>query len=253
MAFRNILLSAIMVGLFSGLLYGLFQHFQISPIIYAAEDYEAPEQTMAQSATPDISSHDHGHDNGHHHDEAAWEPSDGTERIGYTVGADIAIGIAYSIFMISLMALHNLKASKPQVTPLSGAFWGISAMLAFFVAPAMFGLHPEVPGTEAAALENRQGWWFLCVALTAVGIAVLYYAPIKLKLGGVILAAIPHLMGAPIPKEHGFANTDPVAVAALSELTAQFYLLTGIGMAIFFILIGALSGFAVQRFVKLGA
>ncbi|OUS31216.1 hypothetical protein A9Q99_04255 [Gammaproteobacteria bacterium 45_16_T64] len=249
MAFRNILLSAIVVGIFSGLLYGLFQHFQISPIIYAAEVYEVADEEPAAAAP-------HGHEGGvghHEHNEEAWGPEDGAERIGYTIGADIAIGIAFSIFLISLMALHNLKSNKPQVTPVSGAAWGIACMLVFFVAPAMFGLHPEVPGTEAAILENRQAWWLLCATLTAVGIAVLYYAPIKFKLGGILLAAAPHIIGAPMPKEHGFANPDPAAIEALSQLTTQFYTFTAVGMAIFFILLGALSGFAVQRFVKLDA
>lgn len=248
MAFRNILLSAIVVGMFSGLLYGLFQHFQISPIIYAAEEYEVVEEEAPAEAT----AHHHGDAGGHHHhDEEAWGPQDGAERIGYTIGADIAIAIAFSIFLISLMALHNLKANKPQVTPMAGVAWGIASMLVFFVAPAMFGLHPEVPGTEAAALENRQAWWILCAALTALGIAVLYYASVKFKLGGIVLIALPHILGAPLPKEHGFANTDPAAVEALTQLTTQFYASTTVGMAIFFVIVGALSAFAVQRFVKL--
>ena len=248
MAFRNILLSAIVVGIFSGLLYGLFQHFQISPIIYAAEAYEV------EDAAPPVAHHGHTETTGHHeHNEEAWSPEDGAERIGYTIGADIAIGIAYALFMISLMALHNLKANKPKLTMATGAAWGIASMFIFFAAPAMFGLHPEVPGTEAATLENRQGWWSLCVALTAAGIAILYYAPIKFKLGGLILAALPHMIGAPMPEQHGFANTDPQAIEALTQLTGQFYLLTAVGMGIFFVLLGALSGLAVQRFVKLDA
>ncbi|PCJ45457.1 MAG: hypothetical protein COA99_04850 [Moraxellaceae bacterium] len=244
MAFRNILLSAIIVGICTGLLYGLFQHFQISTIIYAAEVYEVSEETAAPHPHSDTTTH-------HEHSTEAWGPEDGAERIGYTIGADIAVAIAFALFMISLMALHNLKANKPQITPMTGAAWGVASMIVFFVAPAMFGLHPEVPGTEAATLENRQGWWSLCVALTAAGIAVLYYAPAKLKLGGVVLAAVPHLMGAPMPEHHGFANTDPVAIEALTQLTSQFYLLTTVGMAIFFVVLGTLSGLAVQRFVKL--
>ena len=247
MAFRNILLSAIVVGIFTGLLYGLFQHFQISPIIYAAEAYEVVEDSAPTA-------HTHAETADHHvHNEEAWGPADGAERIGYTIGADVAIAIAYALFMISFMALHNLKANKPKLTMATGAAWGIASMLIFFAAPAMFGLHPEVPGTEAAILENRQGWWALCVALTAAGIAVLYYAPTKLKLGGLILAAIPHMIGAPMPEHHGFANTDPQAVEALTQLTTQFYLFTAIGMGIFFVLLGMLSGLAVQRFVKLDA
>ena len=252
MAFRNILLSAILVGVFSGLLYGLFQHFQISPIIYAAEAYEVAEDATDAVETP--AAHSHAEAAGHHeHNEEAWGPEDGAERIGYTIGADIAIGIAYALFMISLMALHNLKANKPKLTMATGAAWGIASMIIFFAAPAMFGLHPEVPGTEAAILENRQGWWLLCVALTAAGIAVLYYAPIKFKLGGLLLAATPHIIGAPMPEHHGFANTDPQAIEALTQLTTQFYLFTAVGMVIFFVLLGALSGLAVQRFVKLEA
>ena len=87
--------------------------------------------------------------------------------------------------------------------------------------------------------------------MTAAGIAVLYYAPIKLKIGGFILLATPHLLGAPMPTQHGFATTDPAAITALTQLTSDFYLLTAIGMAIFFVLLGALSGLAVQRYVKL--
>ena len=257
MAFRNILLSAIVVGIFSGLLYGLFQHFQISPIIYAAEAYEveeAVESSAVHGHAETTGHHGHAETTGHHeHNEEAWGPEDGAERIGYTIGADIAIGIAYALFMISLMALHNLKANKPKLTMLTGAAWGIASMLIFFAAPAMFGLHPEVPGTEAAPLENRQGWWTLCVTLTAAGIAVLYYAPLKFKLGGLILATIPHMIGAPMPEHHAFANTDPQAIEALTQLTTQFYLLTAVGMGLFFVLLGALSGLAVQRFVKLDA
>lgn len=252
MAFRNILLSAIIVGLFTGLLYGIFQHLQISPIIYAAEEYEVVEEEPA--VTEPVAAHSHGESgHTHEHNEEAWGPEDGAERIGYTIGADIGIGIAYALFMISLMALHNLKANKPNVTMATGALWGVASMLIFFVAPAMFGLHPEVPGTEAAVLENRQGWWTLCAALTAAGIAVLYYAPLKFKLGGIVLAAIPHVLGAPMPEQHGFANPDPAAIDALTQLTTQFYMATAIGMGIFFVLLGALSGLAVQRFVKLDA
>ncbi len=249
MILRNILLSAIVVGLFTGLFYGLFQQSQINPIIYAAEEFEVAEEE------PVVQAHSHGAEASqghHHHDEEAWSPADGFERIAYTLGADIAIAIAYAIMMISLMAFHDLKANnKPKINTLQGTAWGIVAMLAFFVAPAMFGLHPEVPGTEAAVLEGRQTWWLICAILTATGIAVLYYAPMKFKAGGIVLAALPHLIGAPMPEQHGFANTDPAAVEALTQLTSQFYSLTAIGMVIFFVLLGSMSGFVVKRFVKL--
>lgn len=241
MTFRNILLSAIMVGIISGLAYGLFQQSQISPIIFAAEVYEVAEEPTAFSE-------------GHSHaiaEPEAWGPKDGPERTLYTYSADVAAGIAFALVMISLMALHNLKANKPKLNALTGAAWGIAAMLSLFVSPALFGLHPEVPGTEAAALEARQLWWVLCVAASLLGVAFLYYSPLKLKPGGFLIAAIPHLVGAPLPEHHGFANTAPDAVKALSELSIQFYSLTAVGMLVFYLLVGSLSGAAVKRFVKL--
>jgi cobalt transporter subunit CbtA len=247
MAFRNILLSAIVVGVLTGLAYGLFQQSQISPIIYAAEVYEVAEE-------PATSQDHHGAESvAHHHDAEAeaWGPADGFERIAYTYSADIAVGIAFALIMISLMALHNLKSNKPKVTALVGGIWGVAAMLSLFVAPALFGLHPEVPGTEAAVLENRQLWWVFCAAASIAGIAIVYYAPMMFKLGGVLVGAVPHLIGAPMPEHHGFANTDPSAVKALSDLATQFYTMTGAGMLVFFVLLGVLSGLAVNRYIRL--
>ena len=40
MIFRNIVYAAIFVGLVSGLIYGVFQQTQLTPIIYSAEKFE---------------------------------------------------------------------------------------------------------------------------------------------------------------------------------------------------------------------
>jgi len=250
MAFRNILLSAIVVGILSGLLYGLFQHSQISPIIYAAEVYEVSEEKSSEATTMASHTHKTATQNNPAGTES-WGPNDGFERIAYTVSADIAVAIAFAMIMISLMALHNSISNKPPLNALRGVAWGATAMLSVFVAPALFGLHPEVPGTEAAVLEHRQVWWAFCALATAIGIAIVYYAPMIFKLSGVILAMVPHMIGAPISEHHGFSNPDPVAIQALADLTNQFFTITAIGMVIFFVLIGAMSGFTVQRFVKL--
>lgn len=248
MIFRNILLSSIFVGLISGLFYGIFQHFNISPIIYQAEVYEVADREESSA------SESHHHDvqaTSHHHDVETWGPKNGMERFLHTINADVFIAIALSLIIISFMALHNLKADKPQVNAVRGLAWGLAAMLAFFISPAMFGLHPEVPGTVAAELGNRQAWWLLCVALTVAGLAILYYASAKFKIVGLFVAILPHLIGAPMSEQHGFANTDPEAIQALSQLTTQFYTYTAIGMLLFFLLVGSLSGLAVQRYVKL--
>ncbi|NQZ32081.1 MAG: CbtA family protein [Oceanospirillaceae bacterium] len=242
MTLRNLILSALIVGVISGLCYGLFQQLQINPIIYAAEVYEVTE-TVAEhhnDSAPAAHSHDHSD---------AWSPQDGIQRIASTLVANISIAFAMALMMISLMALHNEKSQKPKLNTVSGALWGIVAMFCFFGAPALLGLHPEVPGTIAADLENRQVWWIFCALASVIGIAVIYYASRFLKLVGVVLVALPHLIGAPMPELHGFANTDPAAVLALNELSEQFYLMTAIGMGILFILMGLLSSLCLNKFI----
>ncbi len=241
MVFRNILLSAIVVGTLSGLLYGLYQHHQITPIIFAAEEYEVAEEVPITS---------HHNDS---HEQPGWSPNDGTERITYTLLANIAVGIAYALFLISLMALHNLKANKPKLNAIRGTVWGIAALLIFFIGPTVFGLHPEVPGTEAAPLQNRQLWWLLCAIFTGSGIAVLYYSPSKFKLMGLALMLAPHIWGTPIPEQPSFANPDPAATEAMTQLTTQFIAITTFGMLMFFVFLGAMSGYAVRRFIRLEA
>ena len=248
MALRNIFLAAIAVGIITGIVYGLFQQTQISPIIYGAEAYEVADAPLTHShntdgnqtvkTEPELK-------------EEAWAPEDGVQRIFSTMTANITIAIAYALVMISLMALHDAKSSKPKISAKQGALWGIAALLALFIAPALFGLHPEVPGTVAAELINRQQWWMFCAGISVVGIAVVYYSSNKYKFIGVLLLATPHIIGAPLPESHGFANTDPSAVSELSQLTSEFFLMTSLGMAIFFILLGTLSGWVVKRYIQL--
>lgn len=239
MIFRNIVFSAIFAGIVSGLIYGLFQATQISPIIYAAEEFEVSEIAV------DVA--DDGHD--HSHDHENWSSEDGLERKFYTISSTILTGISFALILIALMYWHNLKSSKPKVTWLSGLGWGVALMLCFFVSPVMFGLHPEVPGTQAAELENRQIWWLFCVTATMAGLVILYYTPMKYKLAGLGLIVLPHVLGAPhISSELTFTNQDPAAITALTQLSKQFYSMTSIGMFIFCLTLGALSGFAVNRF-----
>ncbi|MEM7293510.1 MAG: CbtA family protein, partial [Pseudomonadota bacterium] len=220
-----------------------FQHLFVTPIILEAEAYEVAEPEGEEAQATD--SHD-----GHTHSHEGWGPEDGAERTFYSMLSNVLISFSFALLLISAMALHNHKASKPPVNAVRGLAWGFAAMLAMFVAPALLGLHPEVPGTVAAHLEHRQVWWIFCGIATAVGLAVLYYAPALYKLAGIALIAIPHLVGAPHPSELSFANTDPDAVTALTALTEQFYTMTAVGMLLFFLLLGAASGFSTRRFVR---
>ena len=248
MTFRNIVYSALVVGIIAGSLYGLFQQLQINPIIYAAEAYEVSEAKTLPAVEAHDNSDGHSHDHGHE----SWSPEHGFERIVATLFSNILVGMAFSILLISIMALHNLKSNKPPLNWKTGALWGFGLMLSIFAAPSLLGIHPEIPGTVSASVEARQIWWVVSAIATAAGLLVIYYGANVIKLGGLVLIVLPHLIGPAKPKSLSFANSDPGAVSALNELSSQFIIMTSIGMLIFCVLLGALSGFASTRFVRLG-
>ena len=244
MTFRNIVFSAAVVGIIAGTLYGIFQQIQISPIIYAAEVFEISDGSDV------VAPEGHDHADGQSHSHEGWSPEDGFERILSTLIANILIAMAFSILLISFMALHNLKSSKPPINWKTGILWGMGLMLSIFVAPSLMGIHAEIPGTIAASLEHRQIWWISSATATAVGLLILYYGKKAIKISGLVLLALPHLVGASLTETTGFAVSDPAAVAELSKLASQFIIMTSIGMLIFCVLLGALSGFASTRFVR---
>ncbi len=241
MIFRSVVFAAVVVGIISGMAYGVFQQLAINPIIYAAEDYELSEPAAAAEASSD----------GHSHSSESWTPEDGAQRILSTLGANILIAFGFAVLLIAAMALHNLKSDRAPVTWQSGILWGLGLMISFFVSPALLGLHPEVPGTVNDSLDSRQLWWLSCALATAAGLILIYYGPVLLKLVGFVLIVIPQVIGAPHPSTRSYLNNDPVAVDALNHLTSQFLIMTSIGMLIFFVLLGGLSGFVSGRLVRL--
>jgi cobalt transporter subunit CbtA len=252
MTFRNIVFSSILVGIIVGSLYGLFQQFQINTIIYAAEAYEvsdAKEQIAVQADAHTDSDNEaaHSHDHG---DGTGWSPANSFERITATLIANIMTAITFSLFMMSVMSFHNLKSDKPKLSWKTGLLWGAALMLSIFVAPSLLGLHPEIPGTLAETIGQRQVWWISSTVATALGLLLLYYGTAAFKFAGGILLILPQVMGAPTLQTHSYANTDPVAVEAMNQLSSQFVTMTTIGMTIFCLLIGALCGFASTRFVR---
>ena len=232
MTFRNIVFSALVAGLIAGALYGLFQQLKINPIIYAAEVYEVNESNGLAAA------------------DLAWAPADRMQRILATLGTNILIGMGLSLLLICAMSLHNLKSSKLKVNWKTGIIWGLGLMASMFVAPSLLGLQPEIPGTLAQPLQHRQLMWISIAISTAAGLLIIYYARRLVKFAGIIMIVLPHFIVAPTPTAHGYVNSDPAAVAALNELSRQFVIMSSIGMLIFCVLLGSLSGFISARFVR---
>lgn len=211
------------MAIVAGLIFSAYQALFITPLILGSEVYEV------------IDSASHGVD--------AWAPEDGIERHSWSFATNFLLCFAYALILMSLMTV------KPAVNLLKGMFWGGAAYLTVFAAPAL-GLPPEIPGMEAAYLEGRQTWWGFTVFVTAIGLwLIAFQAPIN-KLVGVLILLIPHLMGAPQPEIHGFANTDPVAITALTQLWHDFILQTSIANALLWLTIGSLSGYLVEKYIN---
>jgi predicted cobalt transporter CbtA len=88
----------------------------------------------------------------------------------------------------------------------------------------------------AAPLHDRQPWWFGTVAATAGGLAVIVFHRGNLfKVLGAALLALPHLIGAPQPEVHGGI--------ALEELASQFVVAILVTAGVFWVFLGAVSGF----------
>ena len=192
---RRIAPVVLLAGALAGLLLTAVQQVQVSRIILQAEVYEeaaaakAHEQAhaAASAGAPAAEAHEHEHGD-------EWEPANGFERTAYTVLANVSMAIGFGLFLAAAILVSGKK-----VTWRSGLLWGVAGYLVFFVAPSL-GLPPEVPGTVAAPLHARQLWWIMTAGLTAAGLGLGVYARHwALKLLGLVLLVVPHLIGAPHP------------------------------------------------------
>ena len=238
--FKRIVFSAVLAGVVAGVLLTGIQQLQVAPIIVKAETYEADgsEGEAAGSAgeahaPADGGSHAHGareHD-GHEHD--GWSPADGFERTFWTGVANVGMAVGFALLLVAAFSLRE------NVSWRQGILWGLGGYAAFFALPAL-GLAPELPGTEAAALESRQAWWLVTVTLSAIGVALIGLTRgWHWKAAAVVLIAVPHLIGAPHPEiGHSLAP---------AELVRTFIVATAIANAVFWVVLGAGCAIAFRK------
>lgn len=238
--FKQIVSAAALAGLLAGSLLTIVQQTQVAPIILQSEVYEeaatagaaTPADTSAAVASPAAApaGHEHhAHEHTHDHDHGEWEPGNGWERTLFTAFANISLAVAFGLFLGAAFYQRGTAINWR-----SGLLWGIAGYAVFFVAPSL-GLPPELPGTTAAALADRQLWWTLTVLATAAGIGMMVFGSgWKIKLVGVFVLAAPHVVGAPQPFVH--ETVAPV------ELVHAFVYATAIANAIFWLALGGLMG-----------
>ena len=239
---KNLILSAAAAGLAAGLLTAVIQEVTTTQIILEAEKYEnsaaMPEHGAAAAASSEAAQLPVA--------EAAamaepeeWGPADGIERTLFTTLGTTVAGVGFGLALLGAMALAGVPIGAR-----TGLIFGAAGFAAVALAPAL-GLPPEIPGSGAAALAARQVWWFFTVAATAAGLAgLLLTRNLALQIGGVVLIALPHIVGAPRPES--FISTAP------AELAGHFAATSLAVTAIFWAVLGYTSGAFYERFSRSG-
>lgn len=209
--FRKLALISLLAGITSGLLLTVFQHYLTQPLIFAAEQLEVP--------TPE-----------HLHE---WQPAEGFQRNFFTFLFNTLTGFGFGLLLSAGMYLKN------HTNYLYGLAWGVAGYTVFFAAPSL-GLPPELPGTESAALLNRQTWWLFTALLTSGGLFSLSFGSTRSwKLSGLVLLVVPHLIGAPQPD---FENS-----LASETLQHQFVIFSALNNGVFWLVLGAVVGMLFQK------
>ena len=226
--FRRIFFAALLTGVIGGAVVSLVQTYTTTPIILLAEQYETG---------GDKDNHHQGFLDRHinlvspvlAHDGKTSSPTVSLERSLTTLLANILMGFGFALILTACYAISGKRMDGRH-----GVLWGLSGFGIVSLAPAL-GLPPELPGTLSAELGMRQGWWFLCVAATAIGLWGMVYrsGPVWLALG-ILLIALPHIIGAPQPPKLG--TTLP------AEIAAHFVSASLCTAAIFWCALGWLSG-----------
>ncbi|MBF8674226.1 CbtA family protein [Pseudomonas fulva] len=214
-------------GLLAALLLTVLQTLWVSPLILQAETYEASAPTHT---------HEQGAEAAHEHSDEAWSPEEGWQRTLSTTGGNLVVAVGFALILAGLYSLRQPRSTA------SGAAWGLAGFAVFCLAPTL-GLPPELPGTAAADLAQRQVWWAGAAGATAVGLALLIFARHWVLKGvGVIVLIVPHVIGAPQPEVH-----ESLAPAALE---AQFQLASWLTNAAFWLALGLISAGLYRRFSR---
>ena len=221
--FRTIVFSAFGAGILVCAALTALELATTAPLILHAEVFE-----IAGSGAV----HDHGAAAADAHEHAApakeaeeWSPADGVERTAFTAVANLVVGVAVALILLGAMRLKG-----DPIDGRRGLLWGLAGFAAASLLPAL-GLPPELPGTPAADLLDRQLWWIATAAASAAGIACLVLGRSWIvAVAGLVLLVLPHAIGAPPPPSHDAAYPPGLAgefVAASLVVSAVLWILAG--------------------------
>lgn len=221
---QRMVTSALFAGVAAGLLAALLHFAFVQKYILLGEEYEtgaavhfagvagAVDGAESETHTHDLTTteHDHGAESAQGSVNADEDETNPLKRNALTIVFFALLYSAYGLMLVAGFALAQHFGQR--VTSREGLLWGFAGFACLHLAPAL-GLAPELPGTAAADLTDRQLWWAATAICTAVGLAMIGYGrkPRWIVLALAVLA-LPHLIGA--PELEGFSGVAPPEVAS---------------------------------------
>src|SRR5271163_784056 len=217
--FRRLVFTALCAGLLSGVFVAVAHQIATVPLILQAETYEQTSEHAMAAA------HEHT---------AAWEPENGAERTVYTLLADILTGVGFALLLSAGLTLRGGEVGWRQ-----GLLWGLAGFATFTVAPSL-GLPPQLPGSEAAPLLDRQLWWLGAAGATGCALALIAFTSrARWTILAAIMIVLPHLYGAPEPPEN--------IAAVPAALSHHFIVAATVANFLFWLILGASAGYFHER------
>jgi cobalt transporter subunit CbtA len=196
---KNLFVSAICAGIAAGLLASALQLTFVIPVLLEGELYETGARVHF------------GTDGSPQSDRGTPPLAGDWLRHSMTVAFNIVTYTGYGLLLAAMISFASLKGIT--TTAKQGLIWGLCGYIAVQLAPAI-SLPPELPGTIAAEVGQRQLWWISTILASAAGLGLIAFGHSYLPLAGVVLMAIPHLLGAP--------HLDTFFGVAPPELAAEF-------------------------------
>jgi len=217
--FRRLVFAALGAGLLAGVFAAVAHQIGTVPLILQAEVYEKPSGHATAA--------EHQHD-------VAWEPESGVERTAYTLLADVLTGIGFALLLAAGLTLRGGEIGWRE-----GLLWGLAGFATFTLAPGL-GLPPQLPGSEAAPLVDRQLWWLGTVVATGCALALIAFTTrARWAILAAVLLVLPYLYGAPEPAEHN--------EAVHATLAHRFVVATTVANFLFWLILGASTGYLYER------
>ncbi len=237
--FQRLFFAVLLAGLISGAAMAALQQWRVVPLIIAAEAYEGAEAPAAHTHEEGTPAHDDtaAAAPAHEHGDDEWMPADGLERTFYTVASGLFAALGFAFVLSAASVLTGF-----EVTARNGVLWGLTGFAVFQFAPA-FGLPPELPGMPAADVVARQIWWWGTAAATATAIyGMAKFQNIAAVAAGIVLIAVPHIIGAPQPADHASSVPAPLAAAFAANTLV-------VGLS-FWLILAPLYGALAERFAR---